>query len=284
MLASFSKFSFRAVKHLICIFFVIFISSQLISCDTKPVALRIALPIWPGYDVLYLANELGYFDNQRFSVHILEFNSPTDAVAAYQRGDVNILAVTLIELLRAYSATGRPSNIILLADFSNGSDKIIAKENVRSVKELKGKRVGYERGAVPHYHLIRALELNHMDIKDIISVATDNDRAEYVVKNDLVDAVVTYPPASTTIVNLYNYHEIFNSTSIPGEIVDVIAADVELLAQAPELQKYFMSVWDKTLHYMQENQQAALEIIAGREKISVDELAQAYNYELCRAT
>ena len=55
-------------------------------------------------------------------------------------------------------AGGARNVIILITDYSNGNDMIVARPGIRSVADLKGKKIGVEIGLVDHLLLLDGLK------------------------------------------------------------------------------------------------------------------------------
>lgn len=258
---------------LMCLLVVSFLTS---CSKQEPINIRLGLPVWPGYDIIYLANELGYFDDPRYKLDLIEFNSPMEEMAAYRRGDINALAITLFELVLLNETASHISQVILITNISNGGDKIMAVPGIGGIEDLRGKRVAYETGTVPHFHLYRQLQRVGMTMDDVVSVPIEFSRFEKVAQEKQADAVVIFPPASSVLQDKYGYNEISNSQAIPNEIIDVISVDSNILKQAPGFQSYLMSVWDRTLAFMKNDPSHAYGIIAEREGISTSQVIEAF--------
>lgn len=254
------------------IFFVLF----LISCQKSKPDMRIGIHPWPGYEILYLANELGYFDDASFNIEFVELDTPNDELHAFIRGDTNARFTTLVELLTTYENFGKITKIIAITDFSEGSDVILAKKGINSIKDLKGKRVACEKASTPVYLLGRALEFASIDVEEIIHVGIEHDRFYAAMEKDEIDVAVSYPPFSTKLENSFDLNVIFTSSQIPAEIIDVISVSPSLLEKVPDIQSQVMKAWDKGLRYMIEKSEKAYLMVAQREGITVKEVKESY--------
>ena len=95
-----------------------------------------------------------------------------------------------------YGATARPNKGILINDYSNGNDKIVARLGIGSVKALKGRKVGVEVGFVSYLLLIKALEANGMTEDDIVVVKIPTHQTPQVLISGDVDTIVAWQPHS----------------------------------------------------------------------------------------
>jgi Integrase core domain/NMT1-like family len=91
----------------------------------KSTSLRVGINPWPGYEFLYLAQEKGVYREEGLEVRLVEFSSLSDARRAYERGQINAIAATVIEVLQARDNSSRSPQIVQVTDYSNGADVIL---------------------------------------------------------------------------------------------------------------------------------------------------------------
>jgi NitT/TauT family transport system substrate-binding protein len=167
--------------------------SLLVSCS-KTVAppLRVGTNLWPGYETLHLAKNLGYYKDT--SIELVDLPSGTEQVRAFRNGNIDAAGISLDQALTL--ATTNPNvRIISIMDFSEGGDVILAKPDIPNLKALKGKRVGVEANALGAYIITRALEKAGMTTQDIQVVSLGLSEHERAFKDGKIDAVVTFGPA-----------------------------------------------------------------------------------------
>jgi NitT/TauT family transport system substrate-binding protein len=240
--------------------------------EAKPRTLRLGLNPWPGYELLYVAAEEGLFQSAGLDVKIVEFESLTDTRHAYEVGQIDALASTLVEVHAAMRNSERRLKVVLATDYSNGADEILADESVATPADLRGKAIGYERDSLGHYMLVRALGAHGMTLADVKPVHTDQTQVLTLLGSGAVAAVVTYPPHSIAAAKLPGMHRIFSSTEIPGEILDVVSVDEEWLEQIPDLALRFQEVWSKALGLLANDNSKTLSRMAKRLRLTNPEL------------
>ena len=237
--------------------------------------LRIGINPWPGYEFLYLARELDLFAAEGIDVQIVEYNSLPDALHAFQRGQLDGMGATLIEVLMARSDSDHKAVIAYVTDYSNGADVIVANSYVPDVAALKGKRVGVELGSLGVFLLARALERSGLTLDDVRAVSTDQLSMERKLAVGALDAVVTYPPFAVSVSALPGAHRIFSSAELPGEIVDVIAFDQEILKTRRADAAALIRTFQRAQRWAKEQPQKAYEIMARREGLTPEAFHQA---------
>lgn len=236
---------------------------------------RIAINPWPGYEFLYLAGQKGFFAERGLNVEIVELSSLADVQRIYIQGRVEGFGSTVIEAVQAAGATQLPLNVILVPDFSNGGDVILGSGTINKVSDLRGKKVGVEVGSLGMFFLYSALKANRMTLDDVQVVNVEQLDALTHIKSNQVDAMVTYPPFSLELLKQDKVKQIFDSSEIPGKIIDTISLRTTAVKDMAQWIEKFHQVWQRTLDYAAENRQEAYGIMAQREGIAVNEFAEA---------
>jgi NitT/TauT family transport system substrate-binding protein len=163
-------------------------------------ALRVGINPWPGYEFLYLAQEKGFYRDQGFDLRLIEFNSLSDARRAFERGQIDAIAATVIEVLQVRDNSARSPQIVQVVDYSNGADVILARSGISNEAGLRGARIGLELASLGVFVLSRGLEQNALSLTDVKLVSMDQLSMENAYQNGELDAIVTYPPTSTKLL------------------------------------------------------------------------------------
>jgi len=234
--------------------------------------LRIGTNIWPGYEPLYLAGELGYFGKD--SVRLVEYTSSSEVMRAFRNNAIDAAGLTLDEALQLASL-GADLKIVLVMDISSGADVILSRQGVKSIKDLKGKRIGAETNALGAYMLTRALEIAGLSSSEVTVVSLEISEHEHAFKEGMVDAVVTFEPVKSDLLAA-GARNIFDSSRIPGEILDVLVIRSGALKQGDVRVRSILRGWFRALEYMSKNQRPAAEIMAKREGVSADRLLSSF--------
>lgn len=244
-------------------------------CTNKtPGPLRIGINAWPGYEFLYLAQQKGFYQEMGVAVKLVEFNSLADARRAYERGQIDGLGTSIIDVLQARDQSMRSPQVVQVIDYSNGADVIIANSSVKNGAALRGTKIGVELGSLGTYVLARGLEKFGLTLADVQLVSMDQISMEEAINNGTLDAIVTYPPKSIKIINQGKAKKLFDTSEIPGEVVDVIAIDDLVIQQRNADVANLLRAYQKALQYTQQNPDEAYAIMAAREGISAEEFRE----------
>ena len=234
--------------------------------------LKIGYSDWPGWVAWEIGIQKDWFKEEGVDVEFLWFDYVA-SMDAYVAGQLDAVCMTNGDAL-VTGGTGKPSVGILINDFSNGNDMIVAKPGLDSFEDLKGKKVGLEEGFVLHLLLLKALEMKGMDEGDIEIVNTPTNETPQVLASGAVDAIGAWQPNSgQALKTVPGSKAVFTSADAPGIIYDLLCVDPETLdARADDWAKV-VKVWYRIVDYLkdEDNIDDALKILAGRVSISPEE-------------
>jgi NitT/TauT family transport system substrate-binding protein len=243
----------------------------LASCSSYEPPLRIALIRWPPFEFLHLAQEKGYFAEEGVEVRLIEFVAVNDTQRAFEHDKIDGGTFSLFQVLQNRDQLTRKMQIPLVIDFSDGADMLMARPDIADVRALRGRRVGATLSPLDIFFLTRALEMHGMTLHDVSLVyVRQGDMAE-ALRKGTVDAIAAYPPNTTEIENAGIAHQIFSSSRIPGEIVDVLALDEEVVRQRPDDVAGMIRAFYRAVQFAQEHPEEAWQIMAARERVTPEE-------------
>jgi NitT/TauT family transport system substrate-binding protein len=211
--------------------------------------LKVAYSDWPGWTAFAIAEQKGWFKEAGVDVELLWFEYGP-SMEAYTAGKVDAVMVTNGDGL-VTGAGGAKNIAILITDYSNGNDMIVAKPGIESVKDLKGKKVGIEVGFVEHLLLLKALESAGLSESDVEIVPTPTGQTPQVLASGQVDAIGAWQPNSGGALKAVpGSKAIFTSANVPGLIYDTVSVSPQSLAERRAEWVKFVGVWDKIVAYL----------------------------------
>ncbi|QSX40930.1 ABC transporter substrate-binding protein [Shewanella cyperi] len=250
----------------------------LAACGGQPATkVVIAINPWPGYELLYLAQQQGYFAEEGLRLELVQVASLSDAQRAYLAGGVDGFTGTLIEAVQVAMLGGKPLKIALLADYSAGADLIVAPEHFTSMTQLKGRTLGCEVSSLGIYFLARALMANGMTLDDVKVINVEQGDGNRQLAAGTIDAMVTYPPYSIALLKHEGMQQLFSTREIPGEVLDIVSVSESLLRREPDFPAKLQNVWQKVLEYHMRHPEEANALMARREGISAAEFNASLN-------
>ena len=238
--------------------------------ETQP-PLRIGTNVWIGAEPLYLARDLAYWDRE--AVQLVEYPSASEVFRAFRNQAIDGMVISLDELF-VLAADGLQPKIVVVADVSNGADVVVGRSGMRAMQDLRGKRVAVESGALGAFVLSRALALNRMQASDVSIVHLESNEHPAEFEQGQVDGAVTFDPYRTQLLAA-GAHTLFDSSQIPGEIVDLLAVRASVLEKNPRAVQTLLTGWFKALDYLEREPTDAAARMAVREQITGEQFQQA---------
>jgi NitT/TauT family transport system substrate-binding protein len=243
----------------------LFLLADLAAAPASAASLKIGYSDWPGWVAWQVAIDKGWLKQAGLDVQFQWFDYGP-SMEAFTAGKIDGDLVTNGDAL-VTGAGGGKGVMILLTDYSDGNDMIVGKPGVKSLKDLKGKKVGIEIGLVEHLLLLNGLKANGMSEKDVTLVNTPTNNTPQVLASGQVDAIGAWQPNSGMAMKaLPGSRPIYTSAQAPGLIYDVLyVTPTSLAAHKAEYIK-LAKVWDKVVHYIDDpkTQDDAVKIMARR--------------------
>lgn len=235
----------------------------------EPEALRIALAKWPPYDLLHLAQELGYFEEEGVLVELEEFSTQGDCRRAFERGQVDSMSASSLELVMASEFSKRNPKAFVVIDESLGGDALVTAKRVRSLSDLAGKRIGAESGTVNILLLHEALNQAGLFASQVEIVNLTQAEMPEALAGGMVDAVCTYYPYTEEVI-ARGGHILFTSLNAPGAIIDMLVTDENTLKSRTEGLAAMTRAYLRAVDYLQKHPDKTIDYIAERQKMDTD--------------
>jgi NitT/TauT family transport system substrate-binding protein len=246
-------------------------TSAVTSAPPSGDTIKIGFSAWPGWFPWQVAEEKGLFTKAGLNVDLTYFESYTDSLNALNAGKIDANSQTLNDTISSVAA-GSDQTIVLVNDNSTGNDQIIAKPDITSTADLKGKKVGVEEGTVDHFLLLLGLEKAGLKADDIDLQPLLTDAAASAFAAGRLDAVGVFAPFTTKALELKGSKAVFTSKDFPGSIPDHLVAATSLMDRPDDVQK-LVDVWFETQDWIAKNHDAAVAIMAKRAGVTAAEYA-----------
>jgi NitT/TauT family transport system substrate-binding protein len=238
--------------------------------------LRVAYSDWPGWTAFEVGIQKGWFKEAGVNVEFSWFDY-LPSMEAFSAGKVDAVMVTNGDAL-VTGANGSKSKMILLTDYSNGNDKIVARPGIKSLKDLKGKKVGLELTLVEHLLLSQGMSKLGMSTTDVSLVNFRTNETPQALSSGQVDAVAAWYPVSTqALTSMPGATAIWTSADAPGLIYDAVAVNPQSVATRKDDWAKFVKVWYRIVDYVKapETQADAVKIMAAKVGVKPEEYAAA---------
>lgn len=228
------------------------------SKNDKP-SFTVGWSVYVGWNPYYYMAKSGilkkWADKYNVNIRVQRFDY-APSLDAFVAKNIDACAMTNMEALDMPAAAGVDTTAIITGDYSNGNDALLVRHDL-TIPQLPGKKVLLVEKTVSQYLLERALTLNGLEskIRQVKLVNTsDSDIATAFISDASQEAVVTWKPMVSQIGKTKGVKAIFNSSQIPGEIVDLMVVRSEVLnrpdGSGQRFAKALAAAWYETTRLM----------------------------------
>ncbi|HMC61685.1 MAG TPA: putative urea ABC transporter substrate-binding protein [Candidatus Solibacter sp.] len=237
--------------------------------------------IYAGWTPYYYMNKSGilrrWADKYGIAIKVQRFDY-APSLDAFVAKNIDACAMTNMEALDMPAASGVPTTVLLIGDYSNGNDALLVRNGLR-MKDLAGKKLLLVQKTVSEYLFDRAMTMAGMrdQIKKVRLVNTsDADIATAFLGDTGANAVVTWKPMVSQILKQKGIASLFNSSQIPGEIMDLTVVRTDVLDRPDgagrKFAKALSGAWYEMLAQMSAKGPAADKVLAAIAEGSEDTL------------
>jgi NitT/TauT family transport system substrate-binding protein len=259
-------------KRYLCVLACAALLLPLAGCTREPeTALRIGTNVWIGSEPLYLARELGRLDPA--AVQLVEYPSASEVLRAFRNQAIDGMVISMDELF-GLAVDGLQPRVILVVDVSHGADVVVGRRGMRSMHDLKGKSVAVESSALGAFVLSRALALNGMQAGDVNVVHLESNEQPSAFEKGQVDGAVTFDPYRAQFLRA-GASTLFDSTQIPGEIVDLVAVRATVVERRPKAIQALLTGWFAAIDYMKREPADAARRMGVRQQTTGEQFLEA---------
>lgn len=244
-------------------------------CETKAEPLKIGYSDWPGWVMWEIAKEKGLFEKNGVDAELvwMDYGPSMDAFAA---GQLDAVSMTNGDAMVLGAKSAKPSVAVLVNDYSNGNDMVIARPGIESVAQLKGKKVGVEVGFVDHLLLLKALQASGMTEADVQLVNMPTNELPQALAAGAVDAIAAWQPNSgQALKTVPGSKSLYSSADVPGLIYDLLYVSRESLASRRAEWAKVVKTWYDVVDFLNApaTRDEAVRILASRVKLPPEEYA-----------
>jgi NitT/TauT family transport system substrate-binding protein len=211
-------------------------------------------------------------DKYGIAINLVQINDYVESINQYTAGKFDGCTMTNMDALTIPAAGGVDSTTLIVGDFSNGNDGIVTKKG-KTMAGLKGQKINQVEFSVSHYLLARALAINGMTERDVTSVNTSDADMVAAFATPDVTTVVTWNPMLSEVLAVPGASEVFNSSLIPGEIIDMMVVNTGVLKANPKLGQALVGAWFETIALMADKSAKGIAARTAMAKASGTDLA-----------
>lgn len=211
--------------------------------------LKIGYTDWPGWVIWDVAQKKDWFEEAGVNVEFLWFDY-VGGLDAYAAGQLDAYHMTNGDGL-VISVSARRAIGIIITDYSNGADMVVAAEGIDSMKDLEGKKVGLQVGFLSHHLFLKGAKENGVDVDKIEFVDVPPEESPAMLQAGAVSAISAWQPNSGTALKLVpGSKAIYTSADAPGIIYDMLYVSPESLKERKEDWEKVVDVWYRLVDYV----------------------------------
>lgn len=239
------------------------------SAGGETTEVTIGTTAWPTNMFFYLANEKGFFEQEGVNVNIQDFSSTTESTNAFVGGQIDFCTFASSETVAPFFQGGDIS-VILETDKSNGSEGLVAKSDIKSVADLKGKSIATQLYSVDHMFLLTLLNDNGMteDDVNIVDMSIQESGTAFIAGQ--CDAACIWDPYFSQAIDAGGT-ELFSSADNPDLITDVLVTSNKLCEENPEAVEAVVRAFFDAVEYWKENPDESNAFMGEKLGVSADE-------------
>ena len=224
--------------------------------------LRVGINTWAGHAPGIVANG-GLMGGDKASIYLSKYGldveftlleDPQTKLAAFLKGDIDIMWDTVDSWAREASAlaeNGKGGKAIIQQDWSRGGDGIVALTSIKSIEDLRGKKIATTRFTPSHWLLLYLLSQSGLTPADKAQIeknlvfTAEAPLAAAAFKSKNVDAAVTWEPDLSGAVKARgdDAYILVSTTAATNVIADVLVAQNDLVDKSPETVTAFIHGW-----------------------------------------
>lgn len=221
---------------------------------------QIGWSIYAGWMPWPYAKQVGivkkWADRYGITIDLIQVNDYVESINQYTAGKLDGVVATTMDMLTIPAAGGKDTTVLIIGDYSNGNDGIVLK-NAKSLADIKGRSVNLVELSVSQYLLARGLEHAGLKLSDVKIVNTSDADIVGAFASPDVTAAVTWNPQLSELRKAPGTTDVFNSSNVPNEILDVTAVSTATLAANPALGKALAGIWYEVMAILARDDAAA---------------------------
>lgn len=251
----------KALWHLTALLLGFLMLPLLGSAGAQAETVKIAHSTWVGYGPLYIARDKGMFKKNGVDVDLIVMEDPKERFPTLMADKIQMIAST-VDTALLYLKKPNDFQYVVAIDDSNGGDGIVAIKDIKSIADLKGRKVAVNEGSVSEFYLNVLLAKAGLKEKDLntVNMTAGDAGGAFVAKR--VDAAVTWEPWLTKGKSTDFGHLLVDSSTTPGLITDVIIVKTAWAGAHQKEVAGIVKAWNEAVAYYRANQEESIAIMA----------------------
>jgi NitT/TauT family transport system substrate-binding protein len=214
-------------------------------------------------------------------VKFVLLEDPAAKLAAFRKGDIDVMWDTVDNWAREASIleeNGTKAKSIVMQDWSRGGDGIVSLASIKSIEDLKGRKIACTQFTPSHFLLLYLLAqsgLSPVDraaLEKNIIFTQDAPAAAAMFKARQVDAAVTWEPDLSAAVTARGdeAHVLVSTTAATNIIADTLVARQQVIDDAPGTMRDFVQGWFEGIEMIKRDPASSYALVGKALKLDND--------------
>lgn len=215
--------------------------------QTQAQPLKVGITSWAGFDIVLYAQSSEIFKQRGLNVELTRFENQQDSSRAVMRGELDAAFASFWDVMQTDPGNDKPV-VLMTTNISAGSDGIVAKPEIQSVKDLRGKRVGAKLGTVNHLILLEALKAHQVVPSEVQILNYSNDVAAEKLVAGEIDAAVLWEPMLGETAKTIQGNVIHTTKQLDSLVIDTLMSSTSTIKVKKAELTQFLLAWFDVMH------------------------------------
>lgn len=229
-------------------------------------------PVWVGI-------KKGYFTKHGLNVTWVNFSTGSSRMSSLAVGEIQFGGAGSISAIALMAAGAKAFYVVGSPDSYATVEGIIASNQIQSIEQLRGKKIGLPFATSSHVLTLDILEQHGLDpAKDVTLINLPASDTPSSLIGGQVDAVTTWTPAFNTLQSHPDMHVLANAREFSlykqyqiGPGPDVLVANRSFVDENPASTSAFLEGYFEASRFIAENSDDAAGILTELTQLSKDD-------------
>lgn len=216
---------------------------------------RIGYSHYTGWMFHYYMNVMDILEKhataEGIEIEFVHYGSYGGSLDAITTGLIDGVVMTNMDALITMASQGKGISVIIMGDYSNGNDAVLVRDGL-TIQNLPGKNTVLEMNTVSHYLLARMCDQYNLFEGDFLLKNTLEADIETAFRENPDNKIcVTWNPHVMALSgDMVGVQNVFDSSRIPGEIMDLMCVKTDVLKEDPRLGDALVAAWYEVMGIM----------------------------------
>lgn len=249
------------------------------ACSFGPKAslkpLRVGITSWAGFDVVLYAQASELFKQRGIEVELVRFDNQQDSSRAVMNNRLDAAFISVWDAMQVDRGDAHPV-VLMTTNISAGSDGIVAKPGIKSLEDLRGKRVGAKLGTVNHLILLEALKAHQIKPSDVQILDYSNEVASQKISSEDIDAAILWGPMLRETAKNIKGNVIYTTKQVDSLVIDILMSNDRIVKTKQAEITQFILAWFDVMHAVESKPNQVFEVVAKKLGQSAESFASDY--------